>query len=749
MSSAAAASGPDAATLSARVVELINCSRSKLAELVLYYEFGISEVIARTLILQSQEASLERTVKRRPQDKLDRSKTASITKNAHIGEGVESLLVRSDVCDYDKPPGPSNARPLLPKKRRTAARNEQHAAEDRNEPVHIETKEDGEDDMNDDTELKLEREARNTDSDPSALSVLPSLPGKNEASANSTKRKRKSERALKKNRTFDAGIDWARQSRRHIALRISYEGYPYSGFSFRDDGDESVESYLFNALVTTKLVPHRDDCAYARCGRTDKGVSALGQVVSLYVRSRLKQDVLKSRVGYVPLPGNNNEEDHADDEKNQRQPYEGDESDEVDYIKALNRVLPVTIRVLKWSPVPLDFSARFSCEYRVYKYFFYDDGMNLSRMQEAANFLTGPHDFRNFCKMDVVGLSHFERNIRAVKVQYCHHSNVPAASTHQATTASHSSSPSSSSSSTFSSSSSSSSAPSSASSPLTSHVPLPPVVPIPGYVPAADRLCEITVVGEAFLYHQIRCIVALLFLVGLGRESPKTIETLLDIQQCPRKPNYRMASDVPLVLWDCAFPSLVKWRISKDAAEHLLQALHCHWREKHIFACLSEVYWKMSVAAFRGQAHSQAANGTVLPLSSSSSSGAFVPSSLPLMTQETDAPDSCATTTLTFPFGPTNTAVYTLNYAHITDSFQAVNAEDESYLGPLRGEQLEPLNTITKGKYVPLLKRQKDFAYEDKVKNLKGKKLQRKIMNNEFLQVVNAELNGRNEDDFA
>ena len=32
------------------------------------------------------------------------------------------------------------------------------------------------------------------------------------------------------------------------------------------------------------LIKSRDDCDYARAGRTDKGVSALGNVISLKIR---------------------------------------------------------------------------------------------------------------------------------------------------------------------------------------------------------------------------------------------------------------------------------------------------------------------------------------------------------------------------------------------------------------------------------------------------------------------------------
>jgi len=54
---------------------------------------------------------------------------------------------------------------------------------------------------------------------------------------------------------------------------------------------------------------------------------------------------------------------------------------EVDYCGTLNRVLPSDIRVLGWSPVPLDFNARFSCMQREYKYFFYRDSLDIAAMQ--------------------------------------------------------------------------------------------------------------------------------------------------------------------------------------------------------------------------------------------------------------------------------------------------------------------------------------------------------------------------------
>ena len=55
----------------------------------------------------------------------------------------------------------------------------------------------------------------------------------------------------------------------------------------------------------------------------------------------------------------------------------GDKSTEIPYMHILNNVLPDDIRVLAWAPVGPDFSARFSCLHRTYKYFFARGNMNI------------------------------------------------------------------------------------------------------------------------------------------------------------------------------------------------------------------------------------------------------------------------------------------------------------------------------------------------------------------------------------
>ena len=179
-----------------------------------------------------------------------------------------------------------------------------------------------------------------------------------------------------------------------MALQFLYLGHDYSGFARQDTTDETIEEHLFAALRTTRLVPPGAtwrELTYSRGGRTDKGVSALGQVVALLLRS-------KGLVGEPELP----------------------EDEEMNYPALLNGVLPPTIRVLGWTTAPPNFSARFSAKFREYKYFMVDKsegGLDVDRMRAAASFLVGQHDFRNFCKADVAAVKSFVRNILAVRVE--------------------------------------------------------------------------------------------------------------------------------------------------------------------------------------------------------------------------------------------------------------------------------------------------------------------------------------------
>ena len=76
---------------------------------------------------------------------------------------------------------------------------------------------------------------------------------------------------------------------------------------------------------------------------------------------------------------------------------------------------------------------------------------------------------------------------------------------------------------------------------------------------ADSDVAHVYVRGQAFLWHQVRCMVAILFVVGNGRESPQIVEEMLKGEGVfgNGKPAYRMASPTPLVLDECAYPPCV------------------------------------------------------------------------------------------------------------------------------------------------------------------------------------------------
>jgi hypothetical protein len=88
-------------------------------------------------------------------------------------------------------------------------------------------------------------------------------------------------------------FDMSKYRERHIAIHLQYNGTEYYGFASQAEGicEETVEKHLFLALCKLRLVSDRRSCNYNRCGRTDKGVSAFGQVISLNVRSSFPKDL--------------------------------------------------------------------------------------------------------------------------------------------------------------------------------------------------------------------------------------------------------------------------------------------------------------------------------------------------------------------------------------------------------------------------------------------------------------------------
>ena len=66
-------------------------------------------------------------------------------------------------------------------------------------------------------------------------------------------------------------------------------------------------------------------------------------------------------------------------------------------------------------------------------------------------------------------------------------------------------------------------------------------------------VCMAVIKGSAFLWHQVRCMMAILFLIGSGSEDISVIRHLFDVDKIKDRPNYDIADGANLVLSDCGF----------------------------------------------------------------------------------------------------------------------------------------------------------------------------------------------------
>lgn len=159
---------------------------------------------------------------------------------------------------------------------------------------------------------------------------------------------------------------------RRLKLTIEYDGTDFHGYQTQGKGERTVQSVLGQAVST--LTPRETITLYG-AGRTDIGVHALGQVVSLETESALPIE----RWGI-----------------------------------ALNSLLPPDISVAKVEEASLDFHARFSAKQRTYGYLIWTRRtrsaiwgryslhvrrtLELDAMREAATLLVGTHDFASFAR---------------------------------------------------------------------------------------------------------------------------------------------------------------------------------------------------------------------------------------------------------------------------------------------------------------------------------------------------------------
>ncbi len=156
---------------------------------------------------------------------------------------------------------------------------------------------------------------------------------------------------------------------KRIKLTVAYDGTNYCGWQIQKNGI-TVEEVLNKTLSRF----FNEDITVIGASRTDSGVHALSNVA-----------VFDAEVTMPP--------------------------DKIAY--AINNLLPDDIRIQKSEEVPLDFHPRYcdtrkTYEYKIYNAQFPDPLMRLyshfvyfhldeEKMQQAAYYLVGEHDFKSFC----------------------------------------------------------------------------------------------------------------------------------------------------------------------------------------------------------------------------------------------------------------------------------------------------------------------------------------------------------------
>ena len=153
-------------------------------------------------------------------------------------------------------------------------------------------------------------------------------------------------------------------------LVVAYDGTGFRGFAV-NDGVRTVAGTLTEAISTVM----RQEVILTGAGRTDAGVHAWGQVIS------------------VDLP---------------------DATDLDDLARRLNKLCAPGIAVRSAKPVADDFDARFSAHWRHYRYDVWNAAypnpllvarawhvaapLDIDRMNDAAQHCVGEHDFASFCR---------------------------------------------------------------------------------------------------------------------------------------------------------------------------------------------------------------------------------------------------------------------------------------------------------------------------------------------------------------
>jgi tRNA pseudouridine38-40 synthase len=245
-----------------------------------------------------------------------------------------------------------------------------------------------------------------------------------------------------------------------VALKFAYDGRQFSGFA-RQPGRRTVESNLLMLLQDWGAVQSPEQSRFRSGSRTDRGVSARGNVVAFSTEMSL-DTLLDHMPGVVP-----------------------------------------DIFVYGAQVVEESFYPRFA-EQRHYRYYLRVEGLDCSAVLQVVPVFRGQHDFRNFAKLEPG-----KDPIRCIdRLEYAEE----------------------------------------------------------------GRFLVLDFWAQAFLWHQVRRIVAAMIRVGLGKISADDVVRALDDPL--RRVDYGLAAAEPLILQEVVYPftfqELSDARVAIEKLERLI-----------------------------------------------------------------------------------------------------------------------------------------------------------------------------------
>jgi len=226
------------------------------------------------------------------------------------------------------------------------------------------------------------------------------------------------------------------------AIKICYDGTAFNGFAIQPN-KKTVEGEILRRLIKTKIIESRSKNKFQYAARTDKGVSAFGNIIAFN------------------SPANP--------------------------LKAMDGIQ--NIWITGYAEVDEKFNPRHA-KYKIYRYYIKNDGLNLNEMAKAIKIFEGIHDFSSFARID-------KRNpVREITKTFFH----------------------------------------------------------------AGKIIKIDIYGKAFLWQQVRRMVAAIIKVGQGKACINDIKNALN----GKRINFGVAPAKNLVLMDVVYDKIKFKKITPD-----------------------------------------------------------------------------------------------------------------------------------------------------------------------------------------